>query len=103
MRVTVRGAGDVDKVGSKAKGRSRFASPFATSARNYTWFERAPVSPVFDLLGCGYSSDVRLVQSEVNLDVDLHCHWATVLLSRLELPFTHGFDGLLIESHTQRT
>src|SRR5512142_3234186 len=42
-----------------------------------------------------------LVQTEIHFNVDLHCHWVTVLHGRFELPVLHCFNGLLVQSHAE--
>src|SRR5271169_2668890 len=41
------------------------------------------------------------VKPEVDLDADLHGDRLAVLLGGIEFPAAHGFDGFLIETHSQ--
>src|SRR5438128_271358 len=45
----------------------------------------------------------NLIQAEINLDIDLDGDSLAIFLGRLKTPLPHGFNGLLIQTHAQRT
>jgi hypothetical protein len=47
--------------------------------------------------------DSRLVQPEVDLDVDQHRYWSSVFGSGGKAPVADSFHRLLVEAHTQRS
>lgn len=41
----------------------------------------------------------RLVQVEINLDIDQNGYWDSILAARFKLPESNCFDGFLIKTH----
>ena len=44
---------------------------------------------------------IRSIEPEINLHIDLHCHWHTVFARWLESPATNRLDCLLVKSHAE--
>jgi len=43
--------------------------------------------------------DIRLVEAEIDFDVDLNGHSLTIFLGGFKLPLAHSFDSLFIQAH----
>ena len=45
--------------------------------------------------------ELRLIEAEIDFDVDLNGHSLAIFLGRFKLPLAHSFDSLFIQAHPE--